>query len=123
MGIVLAGHDSSLVEGRKVYEEIGEMVYKRIDISVRVGYIKYWEPDLIEVLEEMICNGFKRIIVVPMFLLPGLHVIHEIPKLLGIKEGENRITLPDDVEIIYTSNIGADERLADIIVDKVKEHL
>jgi sirohydrochlorin ferrochelatase len=66
---------------------------------------------------------------VPVFLLPGLHVSEDIPVLLGLKEGESpefgyeRINVPDDVEIFYANSLGADERLADIVVDRIHESL
>lgn len=129
IGVVLAGHGSSLPQSRGVYEEIARKTGEKSGLDVQVGYMKHWSPTLAETINSFISSGKKKIIIVPVFLLPGTHVLEDIPILLGLKEGESpefghdKIDIPDDVEIFYANNLGADERLADIVVDKIEEVL
>ncbi len=129
IGIIIIGHGSKVPESKMVYEEIARMVGERSGMKVQVGYLKHWEPNFTKAINAFIREGAKKLIVVPLFFLPGTHVKDDIPVLLGLKEGEvpefdyDRIELPDDVEIIYTKHIGADERLADVVLDRVRSAL
>lgn len=126
-GVVIIGHGSRLPESRGIYEEIARKTEEKSGLQVRVGYMKHWRPTFTEAVRSFIEEGFKRVIVVPLFFVPGLHVQEDIPILLGIKEGEvpefgyEKITIPEDVEVIYARHIGADERLAEVVMDRVQE--
>lgn len=129
IGVVLVGHGSSLPQSKGVYEAIARKTGEKSGMDVRVGYMKHWEPTLAETINAFIKDGKKKIVIVPVFLLPGMHVIDDIPILLGLKEGDSpefgygKIEIPSDVEIIYANNLGADGRIADIVHDKIKEAL
>lgn len=128
-GIVIVGHGSRTKESRGIYEEIARLAEEKSEYKVHVGYMKHGRPTLIEAVNGCVEEGVKRIIIVPLFLLPGLHVMEDIPILLGMKEGEtpefgyDRVKVPEDVEILYANHIGADERLADVVMDRVEDVL
>ncbi len=126
-GVVIIGHGSRVPESRGIYEEIARKAQEKSGLMVRVGYMKHWTPTFTEAVRGFLEEGVKRVIIVPLFLLPGLHVKEDIPVLLGLKEGEvpefgyEKISIPEDVEVIYARHIGADERLADVVLDRVGE--
>ncbi len=128
-GIVIVGHGSRIKESRGIYEEIAKKTSERSEYEVQVGYMKQGRPTLIEAVNRFVDDGVKKIIIVPLFLLPGLHVTEDIPVLLGLKESEtpefgyDRIKVPKDVEILYAKHIGADDRLADVVLDRAEEVL
>jgi len=128
-GVVIVGHGSRLAETKGIYEAIARIVQAQSGYEVRVGYMKHHHPNLVEAVEGLIKDGFKRIVVVPLFIVPGLHVRDDIPILLGKKEGEvpefgySRVNAPEDVEIIYTEAIGADPRLAEVVLDRLAKAL
>lgn len=127
--IVIVGHGSRVAESRGIYEEIARKVREKSGIEAQVGYMKHWKPTIAETISTMVEKGIKKIVTVPLFLLPGLHVTDDIPVLLGLKEGElpefgyGKIKTPKGVEILYAGHIGADDRLADVVLDRVKEVL
>lgn len=126
-GVVIIGHGSRVPESRGIYEEIARKTKEKSGLEVRVGYMKHWRPTFTEAVRDFIEDGAKRLVIVPLFLLPGLHVKEDIPVLLGIKDGEvpefgyEKISIPEGVEVIYARHIGADDRLAGVVVDRVKE--
>lgn len=128
-GIVIIGHGSRVPESKGIYEEIARKTEEKSGLMVRVGYMKHWRPTFTEAVRGFIEDGVKKVVVVPLFLLPGLHVQEDIPVLLGLKEGEvpefgyEKIRIPKDVEVIYARHIGADDRLAGVVLDRVKEAL
>jgi len=58
----------------------------------------------------------KKIILVPVFIAPGVHTTQEIPQLIGTKDVE--VLSAKGIELIYGEPIGADERIADILEEK-----
>jgi sirohydrochlorin cobaltochelatase len=128
-GVVIVGHGSRLAETRGIYEAIASVAQAKSGYEVRVGYMKHHRPNLVEAVQSLIDEGFKRIVVVPLFIVPGLHVRDDIPILLGKKPGEvpefgySRVNAPSDVEIIYAEAIGADPRLAEVVLDRVSKAL
>jgi len=127
--IIIVGHGSRVKQSRGIYEEVARKVREKSGIEAQVGYMKHWKPTIAETINTAIEKGIKKIVIVPLFLLPGLHVTEDIPVLLGLKEGElpkfgyDRIKIPKGVEILYARHIGADDRLADVVLDRMKEVL
>ncbi len=126
IGVLLVGHGSRRKEGNTVYEKIAEIVKEKTGFTVEVGYMKHGKS-IKDAYNSLAKKGVKKIIVVPLFLIPGLHVTEDIPIILGLKAGNiepsEKIIPKKDVKIIYTEPIGTDFRLADIVVDKVYRHI
>ncbi len=110
-----------------MYEEIAAKASERSDMEVKVGYMRHWKPTIAEAVHHFVEKGLKKIIIVPLFLVPGHHVVNDIPHLLGQINGNStelggeNLKIPDDVELICARHIGADDRLADVVVDRVEE--
>ncbi len=126
--VIVVGHGSRLPETREVYEHTAKLAGEILGMPTRAAYMKHWKPSIYEAVTQAIEEGYKRIVVVPLFLLPGLHVSEDIPIILGLKEGTTEesdkiVNAPEDVEIIYTPHIGADRRLAEIVAERVKSSL
>ena len=97
-------------------------------LEIQVGYMKHWKPSIIGAVNSFIKKGMKKIVIVPLFFVPSLHVNEDIPTLLGLRGGKPRfgkekLEQAKDVEILYAKYIGADERLVDIVLDRAKEAL
>ncbi len=128
-GIVLVGHGSRTEESRGIYEELAERMGDRSDFEVEVGYMKHGTPNIVNAIKGFADRGIKRIVIVPLFILPGLHVTDDIPVLLGLKDGSapefgyEKLELPEEVELLYAGHVGADQRLADIALDRAREVL
>lgn len=126
--VIVVGHGSRLPETKEVYEYTARLAGELLGMPAKAAYMKHWKPSIYEAVTQAIEAGYKRIVVVPLFLLPGLHVSEDIPIILGLKQGKTEesdriVEAPEDVEIIYTPNIGADRRLAEIVADRVREAL
>ncbi|MEO2241827.1 MAG: sirohydrochlorin nickelochelatase [Euryarchaeota archaeon] len=143
VAVVLVGHGSRLPYNREVLEKLAEYVEEMGDFeAVEVGFMEFSEPSIPEAVKRAAESGADRIVVVPVFLAHGVHTKRDIPRMLGLEpdwEGEDhghdhghhhhhhdhREHEPVDVdaEIIYTEPIGADRRIAEIILDRIKEAL
>ena len=129
--LILVGHGSRLPYSKEVVSKIAEKIRERnIYPIVEIGMMEFNEPTITQAVKRAIEKGAKRIIVVPVFLAHGNHTKRDIPKILGIYNGEEeeeshhhhheeeKLEIPEDVEIIYREPIGADDRLVDIIIDR-----
>ncbi len=142
-GVLLISHGSRLGYGRQVIEDLAKMYRKTTDYEVITAFMEISEPTIPQAVNALLKNNenIERLIVVPVFLADGMHTKRDIPKILGILSEEDSDihekhehghhhhhhhhdheleTLDFDGEIIYTSPLGADSRIVDIISDRVK---
>jgi len=140
-GVILVGHGSRLPYGKDVVSQIAEIYRAKQDYMVEVGFMNMNKPSIPEAINKLALNGAERIVVTPVFLANGVHTTEDIPKILGLTEknhkeehahshghahshdDEETVEIEFDGEIIYTEPLGADERIADIIKDRVDDAL
>lgn len=117
-GIIILGHGSKLKKAnnslRKVIKEIEGEGFELIEPA----YLQLHKPALHESVGDLIAKGCQNIIIVPFFLFMGNHVKRDVPKIIK-KEKK----LYPKVNFIYTRNIGSDKRIADIVLDCIREAL
>lgn len=115
--VILLSHGSRAQEAKTVLEAYQFMLEKSCccDI-VATASLQFNQPDLPASLAEVVKRGAKRIIVAPLFLYQGRHVQDDIPEIIR----REREKYPD-VELALAGHIGADERVAQVILDRIKE--
>ena len=113
----MLAHGSKVRTGNEGLYTIVEMLraMKKWDM-VEPGFLQLAKPGLTEVVEVLIGRGAKRVVVMPLLLFSGNHVLKDIPEEIDIE----RKKFPE-VEFCYAKNIGADERIAMIVADRVEE--
>ncbi|MFN3504683.1 MAG: precorrin-8X methylmutase [Caldimicrobium sp.] len=86
--------------------------------DIKLAYLQFGEPSLENRIEELIQNGDKDIVVHPFFLSEGHHVTKDIPSIID----NFKRTYPD-INIIYTKPLGLHEKLAEIVQERIEEHI
>jgi len=86
--------------------------------EVSPAFMAHSTPNLPEVVLEKIGLGAKRIVIMPLFLFRGVHVSVDIDEELR----EIRLKHPG-TEIIITSELGADDTIAQLACLRIKEVL
>lgn len=121
MAVVLIGHGSKMAYNKELLDGLQRLMELRgVFKVVRVAFMQLNSPSIEEVLRELAKNGIKKIVAVPVFLADGTHTTEDIPeKLKKTFEGE-WAELGQDVELIYGKPIGVDERIVDILLDRIK---
>lgn len=115
--VILLSHGSRLPEARATLEKYQHMIKNAGLFSiVEAASLQFNQPDLPTSLGGVVARGAGRVIVMPLFLYQGMHVQHDIPELLA----EERKKYPG-VEIILAGSIGADERVGQVILDRIRE--
>ena len=129
--LLIAGHGTGRnANSRKAVERQVELI-RALDIYTEVGAVFMEEAPFIKGCHETVKT--KNIIVVPFFISDGLHAVEDIPVLLGeperlVKErlAAGQPTWRNPTErggklIWYSSSIGTEPLLADVILERVKE--
>lgn len=118
IGLVLIGHGSKLPHNRENLEKLADILRKRGNFKVvDVAFMMRNKPTIAEAIDTIAKKGIMKIILIPVFLAPGVHTTQEIPELIGIKDRELQLSAKG-IQIVYGEPIGSDERIADILEEK-----
>jgi sirohydrochlorin cobalto/nickelchelatase len=137
VGVILVGHGSRLPYGKDVLCQLAEIYKRNTDYPVEIGFMNMDQPSIPTSINKLADLGVKKIVVTPVFLADGVHTTQDIPRILGMDNGnepiqhhhhhhehdeeEEQIHFHGD--IIYTKPLGADIRIAEIIKDRVDNAL
>jgi len=116
--IVIVLHGSPRKEANAWENFLGVLasVMGRAKEDFSLSYLQFGEPSLEKALEEAILKGARRLIVHPLFLSAGHHVVKDIPQIIE----ETKQKYPQ-VEILYTRPLGMHEKLAEIVKERIEE--
>jgi len=121
MAVVLIGHGSKMAYNKELLEGLQRLMELRgVFKDVRVAFLQLNSPSIEEVVRELAKGGIKKIVALPVFLADGTHTTEDIPETLKITFEGEWAELGRDVELIYGEPIGVDERIVDILLDRIK---
>ena len=116
-GVVVLAHGSKVKSGNEGLFKIVEMLraMRKWDM-VEACFLQLAKPGLTEAVEDIVGRGAERVVVMPLLLFSGNHVLKDIPE-----EIEKEQKKYPDVEFCYAKNIGADERIAQITRERIED--
>ncbi|HLI28425.1 MAG TPA: CbiX/SirB N-terminal domain-containing protein [Chloroflexota bacterium] len=117
--VILIGHGSRAPEARQYFLDLAAAVRERLGTDwVEAAFMELCEPSLAAVVEQCVARGAARIVVVPVFLHPGRHLQHDIPRLVA----EARVAHPG-VAIELAPHLGAHPAITPLVADIVRDAL
>jgi len=116
--ILLLGHGSPKKDANNL-ERVGKMLHGMLHAGcaedcVKVAYLQFAEPGIMDTIKEAVKLGAKKIILHPFFLSSGMHVTKDIPGMIEEARG-----LYPGVKFIYTEPLGVHEKLAQIVLERI----
>ncbi len=81
---------------------------------VEHAFLQYVPPSLPEMVAQCVDRGAERVVIVPFFVLPGAHVIKDIPEIVE----QLRRQYPGTVFAV-TDHVGGHPLMAQIVADLV----
>ena len=127
IGVLVLGHGSSLPYNKEVVGAVAEMIGNGDEtMVVKTAFLNLDTPTLHEGLKSFEGTGVEKIVALPCFLAPGVHTTQDIPRVLGIKEGENRTTVElggGEIELLYAQPLGADSCIANLARERIADVL
>jgi sirohydrochlorin cobalto/nickelchelatase len=120
-GVLVVGHGSSKPYNKQLIQDIAGMLSEKMPQAVtRIGFMNINKPSIKDGLDSFKGTGVKKIIVFPLFLAKGVHTTEDVPGLIGLGEGMNRISY-EGYDIVYADPLGADDLIAELSARRVKE--
>ncbi|MEW6274401.1 MAG: CbiX/SirB N-terminal domain-containing protein [Bacillota bacterium] len=119
-GIVVLGHGSrrAVDEANHVLLRLAEMVKAGTGADLlETAFMnpKAQRQNLADAVGKLVAGGATKIIVAPVFLSNGLHMQKDIPAEIALLKEKHA------VEIKTAAHLGADPRIAAVIVDRIRE--
>jgi sirohydrochlorin cobaltochelatase len=130
-GLLLVGHGSKLPHNKELVESTAALIAaKNNGYIVKAGFMSMNEPSVEESIQAFSQEDIDLLVVVPLFLAKGVHILKDIPGILGLEEGKKRgvVTLNGkDLPLVYADPIGGDPLLAELMMknaeNAIRDHL
>ena len=115
--VIVVGHGSRDKKAKLAFLEAVTLIKRKLKrVRIEPAFLQFSSQDVPKALGKLVREGYKEIVLFPLFLFQGIHVNQDIPDLIK-KEKEKFPGL----NIILTSPLWPDERIADIAVHRIKE--
>ena len=119
-GMLLVGHGSTLPYNKELVESTGRMIgEKHPEYLVKCAFMNINKPTIPESLEAFRNEKIEVLLVVPLFLAKGVHILKDIPPLIGLSEGQRKGTFTlngKTIPLLYADPIGTDPLLAELMI-------
>lgn len=115
-GVLILAHGSKRQETEKILNSLTQKVKDKTGESlIYSAYLQFSEQNLEAGIDYLVSKGATNIKVVPMFLFDGVHVTVDIPNELNEIKGKY-----SGIDIRMSHHLGDDDRVADIIADRIR---
>jgi len=116
LGAVILAHGSRVPETLRTLEDIACQVKRAGSWLIEPAALQFNEPDLEQAVARLVARGATRIVVLPMFLFGGNHVLRDIPLAVETVAAKHV-----GVSVSLGRHVGADYRLSSILVERLRE--
>jgi sirohydrochlorin cobalto/nickelchelatase len=93
---------------------------------VKCAFMNMNSPSIEESLNEFKKEKIEALVIVPLFLAKGVHILKDIPGLIGLPEGSRKGTFSVNgrtIPLVYADPIGSDPLLADLMAKNARNAL
>lgn len=111
--VVLAGHGSRSQPANDALTTLAAGMARDLGEPVHAAYLEMAAPSIPETLHRAIASGATRILVVPYFLSPGMHVRRDIVAIVDAVREESKIAI--DVAPFFGSHPDVPRLLSEIV--------
>lgn len=115
--VILLGHGSRAAGASDDMEKVAARLKGKLDYEIIATCQMSGKGALFpEVFENCIRQGADSILVLPYFLHWGVHILHDVPRMMQEKAAQ----FPG-VKAVLGNNLGFDEAIVDIVVKRIGE--
>jgi len=115
-GVLVLAHGSRARETEKALESVLSMVRAKLPgVTIECAFMENSDRTIEKGVSALAAKGVKEVKVVPYFLFLGIHMKEDIPEMISACAAN----FPD-IKFSMGEHLGIDERLADILVDRIK---
>ena len=119
-GVLLICHGSRLKYNKEFISDLHSYYAKQSKYISNFGFMELVEPDIPTSANKLIEKGVDRLVVVPVFIAPGIHTKIDIKTILGLIHNENKDynSVKQDKKKTTSQNIP----IGQIILEKDPDH-
>jgi sirohydrochlorin ferrochelatase len=116
-GLIVFAHGSRIVEANRAVEIVAQEAAREAGFKLwRAAFLELAEPGLKTAARKLAREGANRIVVTPYFLVMGVHLQTDLPRLMRAAEE----AVPG-VELISTPPLDGHPALAGIIAERARK--
>ena len=113
--VVLFVHGSRNPEWATPFEELRERTAKQLGSKqVRLAYLEFNTPTLLDIAREAASDGIQTLLVVPLFFGGGQHMRVDVPDLVAEASRENQ-----NLDIRISGPLSEDQVFCDALLNRV----
>lgn len=113
--VLIIAHGSKVQETDEIMKKYKQaLVAKMPETLIEYCYLQLMEPSIENIVETLYKQGVRNIKAFPFFIFNGNHIKEDIPEVLEKIESEY-----GDLKFTFLNNIGYDEKMLDLIIERV----
>lgn len=117
--LIVFAHGSSVAEANRAVEEVARETAAKAGFSRwAAAFLELAEPDLSSAVRRLADEGARRIVIAPYFLVMGVHLQKDFPRLMATCEEE-----APGVELVAAAPLGGHPGLIDILAERASNAL
>ena len=114
-GVLVVAHGSRAKETEATLEEVLTMLRDKLPgTAIECAFMEFSDRTIEKGISELAASGVTEIKLVPYFLFSGIHIKEDIPEM-----AEQCAANFPGIKITMAKPLGIDERLADILLDRI----
>jgi sirohydrochlorin cobaltochelatase len=117
--LIVFAHGSTVPEANAAVESVARTAAEASGLRLwQAAFLELAEPSLDAAVANLAAAGAKRIVVTPYFLVMGVHLQQDLPRLLVAAAAAR-----PDLEILATAPLGGHPALATVLAERAAEAL
>jgi sirohydrochlorin ferrochelatase len=115
-GIIVFAHGSRIEPANQAVRKAAEELARAGDYpNVEAAFLELGHPSLEEAADLLVARGVDRVVIIPYFLTPGMHLERDLPALV------DRICKKNDgIQVLVTKSLDGHPGLVHILADRVR---
>ena len=115
-GIIVFAHGSRIEPANQAVRSVAANLARAGDYPiVEAAFLELGRPSLEEAADLLVARGAERIVIIPYFLTPGMHLERDLPALI-----ERICNKHKDIQVLSTASLDGHPGLVQILADRAR---
>jgi sirohydrochlorin ferrochelatase len=115
-GIIVFAHGSRIEPANQAVRKAAAELARAGDYpNVEAAFLELGHPSLEEAADLLVARGVDRVVIIPYFLTPGMHLERDLPTLVDRISKKNK-----SVQVLVTESLDGHPGLVQILADRVR---
>ena len=116
--IIVFANGSKVKEANDTISRLADEVSRNAGLAANAAFLDVAQPNLNAAVASAVQAGARKVLIVPCFLVFGVHVREDLPRLVGLLEDAH-----PGVEIVVSQPLEGHPGLSKILASRVREAL